>query len=363
MQTASFQVGPRRQVQFSRVQELLRAARHATLHHGAVFPTTNGVVERRNQTVVEMARCMLKSMSMPTFFRAKAVRTAIYLLNRAPTRSLDGVTPYEAWHGRKPAVHHLRTFGCTVHVKNIGPGITKLSDRSTPMVFVGYEEGSKAYRVHDPVSKKVRVTRDALFEENRSWAWRTPGAATYTPARATFTVVYTTEHDTQEQDNGLDSTPPTPRSPATPPSSPLGTSLSASGGKSTGSKTVSGTSAASPPATTTPSTSTPSTPARVIRWASPPSQDGDRLDVETGNVRYRCVSCIMDETEGEVVREAMEQCLLSAEEPANIVEALEDGAWKSAMDAEMDSITETAPGSCPLFPEGTRPLDSSGSTR
>ena len=60
--------------------------------------------------------------------------TAVYLLNRAPTRSLAGRTPYEAWHGTKPAVDHLRTFGCMAHVKNMKPHLNKLEDRSAKMV-------------------------------------------------------------------------------------------------------------------------------------------------------------------------------------------------------------------------------------
>lgn len=51
-------------------------------------PQQNGVVERRNRTVVEMARCLLKSKKVPGEFWGEAVRTAVYLLNRAPTRSL-----------------------------------------------------------------------------------------------------------------------------------------------------------------------------------------------------------------------------------------------------------------------------------
>jgi hypothetical protein len=129
------------------------------------------VVERRNQTTVEMARCLLKSMAVPPTFWGEAVKTSVYLLNRAPMRSVDGMTPYEAWHGKKPSVHHLRTFGCVAHVKRLGPGIDKLADRSTPMIFVGYEEGSKAYRVYDPATKKVRITRDVKFEEQRKWDW------------------------------------------------------------------------------------------------------------------------------------------------------------------------------------------------
>jgi hypothetical protein len=66
-------------------------------------------------------------------------------------------------------VHHLRTFGCVAHVKLLGPGIDKLVDRSMPMIFISYEEGSKAYRVYDPATKKVRITRYIKFQEQRKW--------------------------------------------------------------------------------------------------------------------------------------------------------------------------------------------------
>jgi hypothetical protein len=70
--------------------------------------------------------------------------TAVYVLNRCPTQSVEGRTPYEVWHEVKPAVHHLRTFGCVAHVKQGSKRLSKLEDRSTPMVFIGYEQGSKA---------------------------------------------------------------------------------------------------------------------------------------------------------------------------------------------------------------------------
>jgi hypothetical protein len=80
------------------------------------LPQQNGVVEQINQAVVEMARCLLKSMAVPPRFWGEAVRTAVYILIRCPTCALNGVTPYEAWHGRKPNVHHMRVFGCIAHV-------------------------------------------------------------------------------------------------------------------------------------------------------------------------------------------------------------------------------------------------------
>lgn len=102
---------------------------------------------------------------MPGKFWGEAVKTAVYLLNRSPTKSLDGKTPFEVWYGRKPSVRHLRTFGCKVFAKRIQPGITKLADRSTPGVFLGYEPGTKGYRVYDPVNDKLLVTRDVIFDE------------------------------------------------------------------------------------------------------------------------------------------------------------------------------------------------------
>jgi hypothetical protein len=90
-----------------------------------------------------MARALLKQRGMPTAFWGEAVVTTVYIFNRSPTKALNGMTPYEAWHGRKPVVSHLWVFGCLAFTKEIGH-IGKLDNRSTPVVFIGYEEGSKA---------------------------------------------------------------------------------------------------------------------------------------------------------------------------------------------------------------------------
>ena len=95
----------------------------------------------------------------------------MFILNRVPTKSLEGTTPFEAWHGRKPGVSFLRTFGCVGHVKKTKPNLAKLEDRSTPMMFLGYERGSKAYRLYDPASSKVVVSRDVVFDEVACWGW------------------------------------------------------------------------------------------------------------------------------------------------------------------------------------------------
>lgn len=83
----------------------------------------------------------------------------VFILNRAPTKSLQNKTPYEAWHGKKPRVDHLKTIGSIAHVKAVGPGIMKLSDRSIKMVFLGYESRTKGYWVFDPVTNQLHEPR------------------------------------------------------------------------------------------------------------------------------------------------------------------------------------------------------------
>ena len=128
-------------------------------------PQQNGVIEQRNQTMVGMARSMLKASELSGTFWGEAVNTAVYILSRTTMKGTGGKTPYELWNGSTPAVHHLRTFGCVAHVKNTGPHMKKLDDRSRPMIFVGYKPGSKAYRVYDPTTRRIHISRDVVIDE------------------------------------------------------------------------------------------------------------------------------------------------------------------------------------------------------
>jgi hypothetical protein len=123
-------------------------------HYSAPYsPQQNNVIEQRNQMVVGMARALLKQRGMSAVFWGEAVVMAVYILNRSPTKALDGRMLYEAWHGRKPAVSHLRVFGFLAFAKDLGH-IGRLDDRSTPGVFIGYAEGSKANRILDPETQR-----------------------------------------------------------------------------------------------------------------------------------------------------------------------------------------------------------------
>jgi hypothetical protein len=133
-------------------------------------PEQNGIIKRRNQSVLRMACSMLKAMSMPNWFLwGGGVLTAVFILNKFPSQSVQGRTPYEVWHGEKPFVHYFHTFGCVAHVKLGNKHLTKLEDRSTLMVFIGYEPCSKAWRFYNSVMWHIHSSRDAVFEEDHSW--------------------------------------------------------------------------------------------------------------------------------------------------------------------------------------------------
>ncbi|KAI5332974.1 hypothetical protein L3X38_023103 [Prunus dulcis] len=137
----------------------------------AYTPQQNGVVERKNRTVIEMAKSVLHEKGMPYFLWTEAVHTAIYLLYRCPTKALNNITPFEAYSGRKPGIAHLKVFGslCYVHVPI--ELRHKLEPKSTKGVFVGYAICEKGYRVFDPVSNKLLLSRDVTFDEENAWHW------------------------------------------------------------------------------------------------------------------------------------------------------------------------------------------------
>jgi hypothetical protein len=102
-------------------------------------PQQNGVMERKNISILNMAISMLKTKKMPKEFWVKAVDCAIYLSNRCPTESLNGMTPQEAWSRRKPCVSYLKIFGSFGYVHVDDQVKTKLDNKNKKIIFVGYD--------------------------------------------------------------------------------------------------------------------------------------------------------------------------------------------------------------------------------
>nr|GEV68746.1 ribonuclease H-like domain, reverse transcriptase, RNA-dependent DNA polymerase [Tanacetum cinerariifolium] len=135
-------------------------------------PQQNGVVERRNRIIMSTTRCMMKETNMRQNFWAEAVRHAIYILNSVPIKVLEDIPPYEAIKQKKPNLEKLRVFGCIAYAKVPSQRLTKLDDRSSRMVYLGIKQGLKAYRLFDPTTQKICVSRDVKFKENETWDWK-----------------------------------------------------------------------------------------------------------------------------------------------------------------------------------------------
>lgn len=137
----------------------------------AYTPQQNGVAERKNRTVMNMVRSMLSEKKIPKTFWPEAVNWTVYVLNRCPTLVVKNVTPEEAWSGMKPLVAHFRVFGCVAHVHVPDARRTKLENKSFSCVLLGVSEESKAYRLYNPLTKRVVISRDVIFEEEKQWDW------------------------------------------------------------------------------------------------------------------------------------------------------------------------------------------------
>lgn len=129
-------------------------------------PQQNGIAERRNRYLMEMARCMLIQSNLPKRFWGEAICTANYTQNRLIMKSIGDKSPFELWTGRKPNVSYFRVFGCKAFVFVPKQLRRKLDRKCKELQFVGYCEETKGYRFLDIKSNKVVISRDAEFEEN-----------------------------------------------------------------------------------------------------------------------------------------------------------------------------------------------------
>ena len=128
-------------------------------------PEQNGVSERMNRTLVETVRAMLADSRLPHRFWAEALSTTAYLINRSPTKTLDGKTPFQAWYGKKPNVNHLRVFGCSAYVHVPKDERKKLDPKAKKCTLLGYGTSRKGYRLYDWKTLSIIHSRDVVFNE------------------------------------------------------------------------------------------------------------------------------------------------------------------------------------------------------
>ncbi|KAL4589803.1 hypothetical protein LXL04_002713 [Taraxacum kok-saghyz] len=249
----------------------------------------------------------------------EAIRHATYILNRVSTKALQNLTPYEAWSGRKPNIEHLREFGCTAYMKINTAGLKKLDDRSKAVIYLGSELGTKAYRMYDPETGKMHVSRDVKFDEGRKWFWcseSTSSSSNGTSDSATCTtfIFEIADEDpcgfSDEEGNHT-------------PQSPHSTSNEAS--REQEEAEFPSPNILTPQSSDTQNTSMPSSPSTPISPVE--NVESSSSSSETPPLRYRLLSDIYAETKRIELNDE-ELYFLGMEEPTTFGEATNDNNWR-----------------------------------
>ncbi|GKE35175.1 retrovirus-related pol polyprotein from transposon TNT 1-94 [Tanacetum coccineum] len=128
-------------------------------------PEQNGVVERRNRTLVEAARTMLSATKVPLYFWAEAIATTCFTQNRSLVIPRHEKTPYYIINGRKPSVKFFHIFGSLCYIVRDGENLDKMKEKGDACIFVGYSTQSRAYKVFNKRTRVIVETIHVNFDE------------------------------------------------------------------------------------------------------------------------------------------------------------------------------------------------------
>jgi hypothetical protein len=130
-------------------------------------PQQNGVVERKNMMLIDMARTMLGEYETPERFWSEAVNTACHAINRLYLHRLLKKTSYELLTGNKPTVSYFRVFGSKCYILVKKGRHLKFAPKVVEGFLLGYDSNTKAYRVFNKSSGLVEVSSDVVFDETK----------------------------------------------------------------------------------------------------------------------------------------------------------------------------------------------------
>ncbi|GKD71573.1 integrase, catalytic region, zinc finger, CCHC-type containing protein, partial [Tanacetum coccineum] len=136
-------------------------------HHisNAHNPQQNGVVERRNHTLIEAARTMLIFSKSLLFLWAEVVATICYTQNHSLIHTHYNKTPYELLRDRKPELKYLHVFGAICYPTNDFEDLGKVQPKADIGIFIGYSLSKKAYRIYNKRTRKIMETMNVQFDE------------------------------------------------------------------------------------------------------------------------------------------------------------------------------------------------------
>jgi transposase InsO family protein len=180
-------------------------------------PQQNGVVERRNRTLIDMARTMLGEYKTPERFWSEAVNTACHAINQLYLHRLLKKTSYELLTGNKSNVSYFRVFGSKCYILVKKGRHSKFAPKTVEGFLLGYDSNTKVYRVFNKSSGLVEVSSDIVFDETNGSPRETVDLDDVdeevpTAAMCTMAIGDVRPQELQEQDQPSSSTmvqPPT----------------------------------------------------------------------------------------------------------------------------------------------------------
>jgi hypothetical protein len=266
-----------------------------------ITPQQNGVVERKNRVIQEMARVMLHSKNLAQHFWGEAVNIACHIINKVYLRPETNKTPYEIWRGKKPIVKYFRTFGSKCYILRDRENLGKFDSKSDEGIFLGYSRNSRAYRVFNKRTETVMESINVVIDDEE------------------------VERPSTREENQLDSIDPSVTSTDNVKASP-----SVSPNEPPSSSTVSDTISS-----TSEDEDTPANPPKRswVKLNHPPQQLLGSVD-EGRRLRNRVI-----QPTSEVANQVFYGYYLAQKEPKKVDEALQDEGWVSAMHEELHQFT------------------------
>ena len=131
-------------------------------------PQQNGVVERKNRTLQEMAKTMLNENKLLKYFWFEAVNTSCYVSNRILLRPILKKTPYKLRKNKKANISYFKVFGCKCFILKTKDNLEKFDAKSNVGIFLGYSTLSKAFRVFNKRTMVVKESIHVIFDESNN---------------------------------------------------------------------------------------------------------------------------------------------------------------------------------------------------
>jgi hypothetical protein len=128
-------------------------------------PQQNGVVERKNRTLLDMARTMLDEYKTPDRFWAEAINTTCYSINRLYLHRILKKTSYELLTGKSPMFHILESLVANALFLLKEVEKSKFAPKAVEGFLLGYDSNTRAYVIFNKSTGLVEVSCDIVFDE------------------------------------------------------------------------------------------------------------------------------------------------------------------------------------------------------